>query len=149
MTSRFSHLDSDGTARMVDVGDKPVQRRVAVAVGFIECAAATVQALKDKSLPKGDVLTVARVAGIQAAKMTDRLIPLCHSLPLDKVDLEFVIEENGVSIRATSSVSAKTGVEMESLTAVAVAALTIYDMCKAVDKGMVIGAIRVVEKTKQ
>lgn len=149
MTSRFSHLDSDGTARMVDVGDKPVQRRVAVAVGFIECAAATVQALKDKSLPKGDVLTVARVAGIQAAKMTDRLIPLCHSLPLDKVDLEFVIEENGVSIRATSAVSAKTGVEMESLTAVSVAALTIYDMCKAVDKGMVIGAIRVVEKTKQ
>jgi cyclic pyranopterin phosphate synthase len=149
MTSRFTHLDSDGAARMVDVGDKPVQRRIAVAVGFIECAASTVQALKDKALPKGDVLTVARVAAIQAAKMTDRLIPLCHSLPLDKVDVEFSIEENGVSIRATSAVSARTGVEMESLTAVSVAALAIYDMCKAVDKGMVIGAIRVVEKTKQ
>ncbi len=146
---QFSHLDAEGTARMVDVGDKPVQRRTAVAIGFIECAPATVQALRDKALPKGDVLTVARIAAIQAAKITDKLIPLCHGLPLDKVDIDFEIRENGVSIRATSIVSAKTGVEMEALTAVSVAALTIYDMCKAVDKGMVIGDIRVVEKIKE
>jgi cyclic pyranopterin phosphate synthase len=146
---KFSHLDAEGTARMVDVGDKPVQRRTAVATGFIECAPATMQALKDRALPKGDVLTVARIAGIQAAKITDRLIPLCHSLPLDKVDIDFEIRDTGVAIRATSTTSAKTGVEMEALTAVSVAALTIYDMCKAVDKSMVIGSIQVVEKTKQ
>jgi cyclic pyranopterin phosphate synthase len=146
---QFSHLDSEGTARMVDVGGKPVQRRVAVATGFIACAPATAQALRDRGLPKGDVLTVARIAGIQAAKITWQLIPLCHSLPLDKVDIDFEIQDNGVAIRATSITSAKTGVEMEALTAVSVAALTIYDMCKAVDKGMVIGEIQVVEKTKE
>jgi len=146
---QFSHLDAEGTARMVDVGAKPVQRRTAVATGFIECAPATVRALQDKALPKGDVLTVARIAAIQAAKITDKLIPLCHGLPLDKVDIDFEIEDRGVAIRATSVVSAKTGVEMEALTAVAVAALTIYDMCKAVDKGMVIGSIKVVEKIKE
>ena len=95
------------------------------------------------------MLTVARIAAIQAAKRTDELIPLCHGLPLDKVDVDFSITETGVEIRATTSTSAKTGVEMEALTAVSVAALTIYDMCKAVDKGMVIGAIRVVEKIKE
>jgi cyclic pyranopterin monophosphate synthase len=145
----FSHLDAEGTARMVDVGGKPVQRRVAVAAGFIECAPATVLALRERALPKGDVLTVARIAAIQAAKITDKLIPLCHGLPLEKVDVDFEVRENGVAIRATSITSAKTGVEMEALTAVSVAALTIYDMCKAVDKGMVIGDIRVVEKIKQ
>lgn len=145
----FSHLDAEGTARMVDVGAKPVQRRKAIAAGFIECASATVQALRDRALPKGDVLTVARIAAIQAAKATDRLIPLCHGLPLDKVDVDFEIQENGVAIRAISMTSAKTGVEMEALTAVSIAALTIYDMCKAVDKEMVIGAIRVVEKIKE
>ena len=144
----FSHLDAEGTARMVDVSAKPIQRRVAVAIGFIECAAATLAALKDHTLPKGDVLTVARIAAIQAAKITDQLIPLCHGLPLDKVDVNFEILENGVAIRATTIVSAKTGVEMEALTAVSVAALTIYDMCKAVDKGMIIGGIKVIEKTK-
>ena len=107
------------------------------------------RALRDKALPKGDVLTVARIAGIQAAKMTDRLIPLCHGLPLDTVDIDFEILDTGVSIRALAKVSAKTGVEMEALTAVSVAALTIYDMCKAVDKQMVIGGIRVVEKIKE
>ena len=146
---QFSHLDAEGTARMVDVGGKPVQRRTAVATGFIECAPATVLALRDKALPKGDVLTVARIAAIQAAKITDKLIPLCHGLPLDRVDIDFEIQDRGVAIRATSVVSAKTGVEMEALTAVSVAALTIYDMCKAVDKGMVIGDIRVVEKIKE
>jgi cyclic pyranopterin phosphate synthase len=146
---QFSHLDAEGTARMVDVGAKPVQRRTAVATGFIECAPTTVLALKDRALPKGDVLTVARIAAIQAAKITDKLIPLCHGLPLDRVDVDFEIQDRGVAIRATSVVSAKTGVEMEALTAVSVAALTIYDMCKAVDKGMVIGSIQVVEKIKE
>ncbi len=133
---------------MVDVGGKPVQRRVAVAAGFVRCAPATVQALRDKALPKGDVLTVARIAAIQAAKRTDELIPLCHGLPLDKVDVDFEVRDEGVAIRATASTSAKTGVEMEALAAVSVAALTIYDMCKAVDKGMVIGSIEVIEKIK-
>ncbi len=145
----FSHLDAEGTARMVDVGNKPIQRRIAVAAGFIACAPATVTALRDQALPKGDVLTVARIAGIQAAKITDRLIPLCHGLPLEKVDIDFEIQDQGVAIRATSITSAKTGVEMEALTAVSVAALTIYDMCKAVDKDMVISGIRVVEKIKE
>ncbi len=146
--SNFSHLDSQGTARMVDVGAKPVQRRTATAAGFISCTADTLTALRDKSIPKGDVLTVARIAAIQAAKITDKLIPLCHSLPLDKVDVDFEITEQGIAIRATASTSAKTGVEMEALTAVSIAALTIYDMCKAVDKSMVIGGIELVEKTK-
>ncbi|MGL4399262.1 MAG: cyclic pyranopterin monophosphate synthase MoaC [Luteolibacter sp.] len=145
----FSHLDAQGTARMVDVGAKPVQRRSATASGFIECAPATVLALRERALPKGDVLTVARIAAIQAAKITDKLIPLCHGLPLEKVDVDFEVRENGVAIRASAITSAKTGVEMEALTAVSVAALTIFDMCKAVDKGMVIGEIRVVEKIKQ
>ena len=150
MTSpEFSHLDAEGTARMVDVSAKPVQRRIAMAEGFIECAPETIRALKDKALPKGDVLTVARIAAIQAAKKTDDLIPLCHGLPLDKVDVDFEIQDTGVAIRATSITSAKTGVEMESLTAVSVAALTIYDMCKAVDKAMVIGSIRVTRKIKE
>ena len=134
---------------MVDVGGKPVQRRRAVAEGWIELLPATVQALRDRALPKGDVLTVARIAAIQAAKRTDELIPLCHGLPLDKVDVDFEVQDRGVNIRATASTSAKTGVEMEALTAVSVAALTVYDMCKAVDKTMVIGSIRVVEKIKE
>jgi cyclic pyranopterin phosphate synthase len=148
-TPQFSHLDAEGTARMVDVGAKPVQRRRAVAEGWIELAPATVQALRNRALPKGDVLTVARIAAIQAAKRTDELIPLCHGLPLEKVDVDFEVVERGVNIRATASTSAKTGIEMEALTAVSVAALTIYDMCKAVDKTMVIGGIRVVEKIKE
>ena len=149
VTSDFSHLDAEGSARMVDVSAKPPQQRRATAAGFIECAAATVQALKDQALPKGDVLTVARIAGIQAAKITDRLIPLCHSLPLDQVQIDFEIQPHGIAIRATAITTAKTGVEMEALTAVSIAALTIYDMCKAVDKSMTIGQIRVVEKIKQ
>ncbi len=148
-TPTFSHLDAEGTARMVDVGAKPVQRRTAVASGFVACAPATVRALRDRALPKGDVLTVARVAAIQAAKRTDELIPLCHSLPLDKLDVDFEVQDGGVAIRATALTSAKTGVEMEALTAVSVAALTIYDMCKAVDKAMVIGDIQVVQKIKE
>jgi cyclic pyranopterin phosphate synthase len=145
----FSHLDAAGTARMVDVSAKPVQRRLAVATGFVQCAPTTVQALRDRKLPKGDVLTVARVAAIQGAKRTDSLIPLCHGLPLEKIDLDFEIQDGGVSIRATAITTAKTGVEMEALTAVAIAGLTIYDMCKAVDRSMVIGEIRVVQKVKE
>lgn len=134
---------------MVDVSAKPVQRRRAVAEGRIELAPATVRALKDRALPKGDVLTVARIAAIQAAKRTDELIPLCHGLPVEKVDVDFEVQDSGVLIRTTVITSAKTGIEMEALTAVSVAALTIYDMCKAVDKAMVIGAIRVTEKIKE
>jgi len=148
-SSEFSHLDADGTARMVDVSGKPVQRRTAVASGFIELAATTIEALKNSALPKGDVLTVARIAAIQAAKQTASLIPLCHQLPLERVDVQFEVQARGVLIRSTVVTSSKTGVEMEALTAVSIAALTIFDMCKAVDKSMVIGAIRVDEKTKQ
>lgn len=134
---------------MVDVGAKPFQRRVAKAEGVVRCAATTIRALRDKALPKGDVLTVAKIAAIQAAKRCDELIPLCHSLPLDAVELDFTVEEEGIRIRSSVSTTAKTGVEMEALTAVSVAALTIYDMCKAVDKGMVISDIRVTAKIKE
>jgi len=144
----FSHLDPAGGARMVDVGAKPDQRRVAVAEGRLTCAPATIALLRAQALPKGDVLTVAKLAGIQAAKATAQLIPLCHPLALSHVDVEFAVEADGIAIRATARLTGKTGVEMEALTAVAVAALTLYDMCKAVDKGMSIGGIRVVEKTK-
>ena len=145
----FSHLDETGAARMVDVGHKPDQRRVARAEGVVRCSRSTIAALLEKALPKGDVLTVAKIAGIQAAKRTDELIPLCHSLPLTAIDLTFAVESEAIRIEAEASTSAKTGVEMEALTAVSVAALTIYDMCKAVDKQMVIGAIRVIEKRKE
>jgi len=145
----FSHLDEHGRARMVDVGHKPAQVRRATAEGRVRCAPATIAALRDRTLPKGDVLTVAKIAGIQAAKRTDELIPLCHSLPLDSVEVEFTIEAEAVGIRAEARTTARTGVEMEALTAVSVAALTIYDMCKAVDQGMVIGEIRVTGKVKE
>ena len=146
---QFSHLDASGAARMVDVGHKPVQRRIAVAEGLVRCQPQTIAALRERALPKGDVLTVAKIAGIQAAKRTDALIPLCHSLPLDAVDLEFTVEDDAIRIRAEVHTTSKTGVEMEALTAVSIAALTIYDMCKAVDKLMVIGDIRVTKKVKQ
>ena len=146
---KFSHLDDTGAARMVDVGAKAVQQRIARAEGFVLCSAPTIRALKKQALPKGDVLAVAKIAGIQAAKRCDELIPLCHSLPLDSVEVNFEILANSVRVEATARTNAKTGVEMEALTAVTVAALTIYDMCKAVDKGMVIGEIRVTEKRKE
>lgn len=144
----FSHLDATGSARMVDVGAKPEQRRTASAVCEVLCLPTTIEALRYSALPKGDVLTVAKIAGIQAAKRTDELIPLCHSLPLDSVQIEFHIEDNAIQIHTTASTSAKTGVEMEALTAASIAALTIYDMCKAVDKTMVINGLRVTKKTK-
>ncbi len=144
----FSHLDETGAARMVDVSHKPEERRTASARGTVYCRPETVAALRDRALPKGDVLTVAKIAGIQAAKRTDELIPFCHSLPLSGVELSFEVQENAIQIHATVSTTARTGVEMEALTAVAVAALTVYDMCKAVDQEMVIGELRVTEKHK-
>lgn len=147
-SSEFSHLDAAGRARMVDVTAKADSVRTAVAEGRLTCATSTIAQLRAQALPKGDVLTVAKIAGIQAAKATGALIPLCHPLALSAVDVEFTVEADGIAIRATVRTTGKTGVEMEALTAVSVAALTIYDMCKAVDKGMSIGGIRVVEKTK-
>lgn len=144
----FSHLDDAGRARMVDVGHKPTQQRIATAEGFVRCQPKTIKALRAKKLPKGDVFTVAKVAGIQAAKRTDELIPLCHSLPLDAVGIQFRLKKNLVHIVAEARTTAKTGVEMEALTAVSVAALTIYDMCKAVDKTMVVEGVRLVSKIK-
>lgn len=133
---------------MVDVGCKPVQIRSATAAGRLTCRPETIAQLRAMALPKGDVLSVARVAGILAAKRTDELIPLCHSLPLDQVSVGFTIGEAAIEIQATARTSAKTGVEMEALTAVSVAALTLYDMMKAVDKTMAIEGIRVTEKVK-
>lgn len=133
---------------MVDVGGKPAQQRIAVAEGRVRCQSQTIRALRAKKLPKGDVFTVAKVAAIQAAKRVDELIPLCHTLPLDAVELGFSFGKNTVRIRAEARTTAKTGVEMEALTAVSVAALTIYDMCKAVDKTMTVEGIRLVKKTK-
>ena len=149
MKKQFSHLDAKGRARMVHVGAKPDQRRRAVATGFIALGAETLALLKKQALPKGDALTVARIAAIQAAKKTSDLIPLCHPLPLHGVAVEFAVEKKGLRITAAAETTGKTGVEMEALTAVSVAALALYDMCKAVDKGMEIGEIRLVGKTKR
>lgn len=146
---KFSHLDESGGARMVDVGHKPDQRRVACAEGWVYCQAQTIEALRAQALPKGDVLTVAKIAAIQAAKRTDEFIPLCHSLPINAVEVQFFVEAESIRIESEVSTTAKTGVEMEALMAVSVAALTIYDMCKAVDKLMVIGGIRVTAKRKE
>ncbi len=146
---KFSHLDVEGRAKMVDVGHKPAQLRIAIAEGSVRCLPATIAALRAKSLPKGDVFTVAKVAAILAAKRVDELIPLCHSLPLAAVQVNFFLKKNFVRITAEARTTAKTGVEMEALTAVSVAALTIYDMCKAVDKTMVIEGVRLVSKIKK
>ena len=145
---QLSHLRPDGTAAMVDVSEKPVVRREATAQGLIRLAPATVDAILSGGVPKGDVLAVARVAGIQAAKRTSDLIPLCHPLPITKVAVDFIPETGGMGIRATVRTDARTGVEMEALTAVSVAALTVYDMCKAIDHTMVIEGITLLTKTK-
>jgi cyclic pyranopterin phosphate synthase len=144
----FSHLDAAGAAAMVDVGAKPPQLRRAVATGELRCAPATIRLLKKQGLPKGDVLACARIAGVMAAKRTADLIPLCHPLALDKVSVEFTVKRDRILITAEARLTGKTGVEMEALTAVSVAALTLYDMMKAVDKQMVIGEVRVTTKTK-
>ncbi|MHC4986438.1 MAG: cyclic pyranopterin monophosphate synthase MoaC [Planctomycetota bacterium] len=144
----LSHVDKDGKARMVDVGHKPPQRRRAVASGSISMAPATADRIRENEIAKGDVLTVAQIAGIQAAKRTAELIPLCHCLPLDCVSIDLQVVEGGVTARAEAQCVGRTGVEMEALTAVSVALLTVYDMCKAVDKAMQIGPIALEEKTK-
>ncbi|MCL6092708.1 MAG: cyclic pyranopterin monophosphate synthase MoaC [Actinomycetota bacterium] len=145
-SGRFSHLDETGAARMVDVGEKPATARTARASARISMAPETLALIKQQALPKGDVLSVARVAGIMAAKETARLIPMCHPLSIEHAGVDFRLDETGVDIEATVSLSGKTGVEMEALTAAAVAALTIYDMCKAVDREMVIGEVMLLEK---
>ncbi|HRT56091.1 MAG TPA: cyclic pyranopterin monophosphate synthase MoaC [Candidatus Paceibacterota bacterium] len=145
----FSHLDESGSARMVNVGAKPVQRRRAVAQATVVCAPATLRALRRNALPKGDVLTVAQIAGIQAAKRTAELIPLCHPLALCHVAVSFRITRDGIEVECRAETTAQTGVEMEALTGASVAALTLYDMCKAVDRAMQIKGLRVVEKTKR
>jgi cyclic pyranopterin phosphate synthase len=145
----FSHIDGKGEVRMVDVSGKPVVRRTAVAAGNIRMNPDTIAKLKDGLLEKGDALATARIAGITAAKRTGHLIPLCHPLPIDSVKIDFTIEPDGIGIRSEVTSTARTGVEMEALTAVSVAALSLYDMCKAVDKGMVIGDIRLESKKKE
>ena len=142
----FTHLDDQGRARMVDVGDKASSRRKAIARAEIHMSPETIQALTQGGIPKGDVLAVARVAGIQAAKKTAELIPLCHPLPLTSVTVEFEIKEDRVEIESKAETFGQTGVEMEALTACSVAALTIYDMCKALDRLIVIESVALWEK---
>ena len=142
----LTHLDSSGTARMVDVGAKPETAREAIAEGFICMAPDALAAVRRGDAPKGDVLGTARIAGIMAAKKTGELIPLCHPLALDAVNLEFAFEDSGIRATATASLTGKTGVEMEAMTAVSVALLTIYDMAKALDKRMVIERVQLVSK---
>ncbi len=143
----LSHVDEAGEIRMVDVGAKPASRRRARAAALVRMRAETVERLRE--LPKGDALATAQVAGIMAAKRTSELIPLCHPLPLTVVDVRLAVERDGVSVEATAETTAQTGVEMEALTAAAVAALTVYDMAKAVDREMVVSELRLVEKTKE
>jgi cyclic pyranopterin phosphate synthase len=152
---KLTHLDDTGAARMVDVGGKPVTARQAVAEGYVALQRATLQAIADGRVPKGEVLNTARVAGIMAAKQCGSIIPMCHPLPIESVAVEFdlpELEPRGresvrLRIRAIARISGKTGVEMEALTAVSVAALTVYDMCKAIDKTMVIEGIRLIRKS--
>ncbi len=145
----LTHLDQEGRVSMVDVGWKPVTDREATARGHVSMQPETLRLIKEGLMKKGDVLTIAQLAGIMGAKRTSELIPLCHPLPLNKIDVELDLDETNSRVRvsATARTSGKTGVEMEALTAVSVAALTIYDMCKAVDRGMRVEAIRLVRKT--
>ena len=145
--SDLSHVDESGEVRMVDVGGKPLSRRRAVARAEVRMAAETARRLRE--LPKGDALTTAQLAGIMAAKRTSELIPLCHPLPLSHIEVMLEVREDSVEIVATAETTAQTGVEMEALTAASVAALTIYDMAKAIDKGMRIAEVVLVEKTKE
>lgn len=145
--SRFSHLDDAGRLRMVDVSSKPVTQRRARARGRVRASAETIAQIRGNRLAKGNVLEAARLAGVMAAKNTGQWIPLCHPLPLSHVQLDFTVTDEGMDIEATTSAEGKTGVEMEALVAVSAAALTIYDMCKAVDRSMEIGNIRLMEKS--
>ncbi len=145
--SELTHLDDKGAARMVDVGGKAETVRSATAAGRIRMAAATLQAVREGSGPKGDVLSAARIAGIMAAKKTGDLIPLCHPLALDTVTVDFAFSDDAVEVTARAALTGKTGVEMEALTAASIALLTLYDMAKALEKGMVIENVRLLEKT--
>jgi len=147
--NKFSHTNKEGKANMVDVGKKPNQLRTAKAEGFISLSSETVNLIKENQMKKGDVLTIAEIAGIQGAKRTSELIPLCHPLQITKVDVNASLEENGVRIKSLARCVGQTGIEMEALNGVSVALLTIYDMCKAVDKNMIISEIKLVEKTKE
>ena len=144
----LTHIDKDGSAKMIDVSEKNITDRIAIASGFIVLNTETIHLVKIGNLKKGDVLTVAKIAGIQASKKTSSLIPLCHNLNLNKIDIEFNIDtqENKIYCKSTVNCSGRTGVEMEALTAVSIALLTIYDMCKASDKNMLISEIRLLEK---
>jgi cyclic pyranopterin monophosphate synthase len=145
--NELSHVDDSGDVRMVDVGAKPMSRRRAVARGRVAMASETAETLR--RLPKGDALVTAQLAGIMAAKRTAELIPLCHPLPLGHIDVRLEVDDTGVAIEAVAETTAQTGVEMEALVAVTLAALTVYDMAKAIDKEMEIGEVRLVEKTKE
>ena len=145
--SRLTHIDEAGAARMVDVGGKSVTARQAVARGRITMSPAAAAAIREGAVAKGDVLAVARIAGIMGAKRTADLIPLCHPLPLTKVEVALEPDDSGVTVTATAAIEGKTGVEMEALTAATIALLTIYDMGKAIDKGMTIGDVRLLSKS--
>ena len=147
MTDRLTHLDEHGHARMVDVGGKAETRRSATAAGRIRMRGEALAGIRDGAVPKGDVLAAARIAGIMAAKRTGDLIPLCHPLALDSVTVDFAFEDGALAVHATCALTARTGVEMEAMTAVSVALLTIYDMAKAIDKGMVMEGVRLIAKT--
>ena len=148
MEKKLSHINEKGKANMVDVAHKPDQIRIAKAEGFIKLQPETIQLIKENSMEQGEVLTVAEIAGIQAAKGTSNLIPLCHPLMITKVEVKTTIEINGIRVNSMVKCLGKTGIEMEALTAVSISLLTIYDMCKAVDKTMKIEDIKLVEKTK-
>ncbi len=147
--TRLTHLGADGRAQMVDVSAKPLSARTAIAKGKIKLQRKTLELISKDQIAKGDVFATARIAGIQAAKQTARLIPLCHTLPLSEVKIDIVKSTNAAEVTCTAKTVAQTGVEMEALTGVAVALLTIYDMCKAVDKNMFISDVQLLEKTKQ
>ncbi len=145
--SGLTHLDEAGAARMVDVGHKPATERRAVAGGRIAMSREAAAAIRDGAVAKGDVLAVARIAGIMAAKRTADLIPLCHPLPLTSVEVSLSVEDDGVAVTATAATTGQTGVEMEAMVAASTALLTLYDMAKAIDKGMIIEAVRLLSKT--
>ncbi|MGD2246368.1 MAG: cyclic pyranopterin monophosphate synthase MoaC [Candidatus Aminicenantes bacterium] len=145
---KLSHVTDSGEARMVDISKKPVVHREAVASGKVFLQPETIEQIKKNQIQKGDVLAVAKIAGIQGGKKTSELIPLCHNIPINKIDVDFSIQEDGITIKATAVCDGKTGIEMEALLTVAIAALSIYDMCKAVDKKMKISELVLTKKSK-
>ena len=148
MEKKLTHTDESGKANMVDVSNKPDQLRTATAKGFIHLSPETLELIRQNEIKKGDVLTIAEIAGIQGGKKTSELIPLCHPLAINKIDVKAELKDEGVEVTASARCTGKTGIEMEALTAVNIALLTVYDMCKAVDKTMVISDIRLIDKTK-